>query len=697
MRYAITDENIQKAVGSTCEYLETNSVDRRTAKRWTLLMEQLLLLYREQDGAAWFSVTCTRRRWHVRVRLRVDGAKHDHLTSGEDLLVEKLLADPAPIWRYGGGRNTVTFETAVPVPGIWNLRFLLPYLKKTKWNCAAAILAQIVTIAANILLPIITATLITAITDSELQKILLLAVMLTVGNILCYFFGHLSSVFFVRVYNRLLNDLETDLSRRVFRLEDACIHRVGTGMLIQRMVGDTESVASSFDRITDALATLMKSLGIIIAVGFLSLPLCLFFVFTAVLTSVLEVRRVRKRAQDDRVFRHKRDRYTGFISEMIYGVRDIKLQNSTELFIDKMSRSIREANRANYRMEVGSASRMFARMGIKEICDLILYAGMVGLMVLGDLKPTEALVIFNYNLSVATLGYFIGTFFDYVNTISVSSERIFQILFSPEFREETFGTLWPAEFKGDISFRNVSFTYPQEDLKRQARPILKGIDLDIRSGEKIAIVGRSGAGKTTVFNLLTGLYRPTAGKILIDGTELDALDAAYLRGNISAVSQNPYIFNMTVRENLDLARENISREEMERACKAACIYDDIMAMPLQFDTVLGEGGVRLSGGQRQRLAIARCLLRKTRMILLDEATSALDNETQGVVMDRIGELFADCTVITVAHRLSTIVSSDRILFLSEGKILAEGSHAQLLEQCEAYRQLYRNEWSKQEA
>ena len=333
-------------------------------------------------------------------------------------------------------------------------------------------------------------------------------------------------------------------------------------------------------------------------------------------------------------------------------------------------------------------------MSIKELCDLILYVGMALMLHSGSLRPAEALIIFNYNLSISSFGGFIGSFFDYINTISVSSERIFQILFSPEFQEEKFGTLCPDGFRGNISFQNVSFAYPQEDLKQPSRRVLNGINMEIRAGEKVAIVGKSGGGKTTIFNLLTGLYLPGSGKILIDGREIRTLSASYLRGNIAAVTQNPYIFNMTVRENLDLAGENISLEEMERACKAACIYEDIMTMPKQFDTVLGEGGIYLSGGQRQRLAIARCVLRKSRMILLDEATSALDNETQGVVIDRIGKLFSDCTVITAAHRFSTIISSDRILFLSGGRIVAEGSHAQLLDSCEEYRMLYQNEWTK---
>ena len=696
MRYTLTDETIGRSVDSIREFLETNSVDRKTARRWTLLIEQLLLLYRENDGAHAFSVQCSRRRGSAEVRLFVEAQKHDYLSDGNDPLIAGILSGiaAAPVWRYRRGCNTVSFRTVIPVPGIWNLRFLLPYLKKSKGYCLLAILMQVFTVAGNIAIPFLTGKLVIAYTDSIVRQILILAALLTLMNVFCYVCAYFSSVFFVKVYNRLLNELETDLSRRIFRLEDACINKFGAGMFIQRMTSDTESVAAGFNNIVEALSVLIRSIGIILAVGFISVPLCLIFVFTAVLTSVLEISRIRKKAQDDRLFRRRKDSYTGFISEMIRGARDLKLQNSTEPFIGKMSQSIREANQANYKMAARSFGRMYFRMSIKEICDLALYAAMAVMILKESLTPASALVVFNYNLSVATVGWYIGSFFDYINTISVSSERIFQILFSPEFREEKFGTLRPDVFRGDVSFRNVSFAYPQEDPKLPEKMVLKEFSTEIRAGEKIAIVGRSGAGKTTIFNLLTGLYRPSSGKILIDGTEYESLDASFLRGNISAVTQNPYVFNLTVRENLDLAGENIPFEEIERACRAACIYDDIMAMPLQFDTVLGEGGVHLSGGQRQRLAIARCLLRKTRMILLDEATSALDNETQGAVVQRIGEMFSGCTVITVAHRLSTIISSDRILFLSEGRILAKGSHAQLLESCGEYRLLYQNERAK---
>ena len=691
MRYTASNENINEAVASASAFMTSNSVSSRETKRLALLIEQLLLLYREQDQGSAFALKCSRRRRRVRIRLRVEAAAHDYLSSGEDLIVAKLLSDltAAARWNYRAGCNMLSFEVAIPVPGIWNLRFLLPYLSKTKCACICAVCAQGCMTAANIVIPILTAKLITAYTDSEIVQILVLAAVLMLCGVFCYFCEYLSHHFFVKVYNRLLNELETDLSRKVFRIQDACISKHGTGMFIQRMVSDTESVAAGFNNIAEALSTLVEALGIVIAVGIISLPLCLFFIFTAALTSVLEVRRIRRKAQDDREFRTQRDHYTGFISEMIHGVRDIKLQNSTDIFIRTMSHTIRDANAANHRLETASAQRVFLRKGVKELCDLVLYAGMALLILTKRLSPASAVIVLNYNLSIASFGWFFGVFLDYVNTISVSSERIFQILFNPEFQEEKFGALHPAEFRGDISIQNVTFAYPSEDPGVKSRPVLKNFNMELRAGEKIAIVGKSGSGKTTIFNLLTGLYRPDSGRILIDGTDYSALSADYIRGNISAVSQNPYIFNMTVRENLDLAGENISIEEMIRACKAACIYDDIMTMPNQFDTMLGEGGIHLSGGQRQRLAIARCLLRKTHMILLDEATSALDNETQSIVIDQIGKLFSDCTVITVAHRLSTIENSDRIFFLSDGRILSEGSHRELLETCEEYRALYR--------
>ena len=204
-------------------------------------------------------------------------------------------------------------------------------------------------------------------------------------------------------------------------------------------------------------------------------------------------------------------------------------------------------------------------------------------------------------------------------------------------------------------------------------------------------MGKSGAGKTTIFNLLCKMYDVDSGSIMIDGVEIKKLDKDSIRGNITIISQNPYIFNMSIKDNLRLVKSNLTNKEMKEACKLACLDEFINSLPDKYDTVIGEGGVNLSGGQKQRLAIARALVQKTEIILFDEATSALDNETQEKIQTAINNMKNEYTILIIAHRLSTIINADRILFLDNGKIVSEGTHEYLLKNCDEYRKLYEAE------
>ena len=191
------------------------------------------------------------------------------------------------------------------------------------------------------------------------------------------------------------------------------------------------------------------------------------------------------------------------------------------------------------------------------------------------------------------------------------------------------------------------------------------------------------------------MYDSYNGTITIDGTDIKNLDKDTIRGNITLVSQSPYIFNMSIRENLRLVKQDLTDEEMKQACKMACLDDYIEQLPQKYDTIVGEGGVTLSGGQKQRLAIARAFVQKTEIILLDEATSSLDNETQLKIQQAIENLQKEYTILIIAHRLSTVRNADSILMLSEGKIIAEGNHSKLLKECKQYRDLYENEIIKE--
>lgn len=190
------------------------------------------------------------------------------------------------------------------------------------------------------------------------------------------------------------------------------------------------------------------------------------------------------------------------------------------------------------------------------------------------------------------------------------------------------------------------------------------------------------------------MYDVQDGEILIEDTNIKELDEDSIRGNITIISQNPYIFNLSIRDNLKLVKEDITDEEMYEACKLACLDKFIESLPNKYDTIVGEAGVVLSGGQKQRLAIARALIQKTKIILFDEATSALDNETQSEIQNAISNLKDEYTILIIAHRLSTIVNCDRIMVLENGKIVEQGSHQELLEKSNTYKMLYRTEMIK---
>ncbi|MDD3110639.1 MAG: ATP-binding cassette domain-containing protein, partial [Eubacteriales bacterium] len=239
----------------------------------------------------------------------------------------------------------------------------------------------------------------------------------------------------------------------------------------------------------------------------------------------------------------------------------------------------------------------------------------------------------------------------------------------------------PQSMKGDIRFEGVSFSYDGE------RDILKDISFSLSSGRTVAIVGPSGAGKSTIISLLLRLFDVTAGRITVDGTDIRKLDLNFLRENIGLVTQDTYLFNASIRDNLLYARPGANQAELEDACIKANIHDSIKTLPRGYDTQVGNRGLKLSGGEKQRLSIARVLLKDPVVTVFDEATSSLDSISESLIQQAVRPMLDQRTSIVIAHRLSSVLAADEILVLKEGRIVQQGAHSALLRQGGLYRQL----------
>ena len=267
-------------------------------------------------------------------------------------------------------------------------------------------------------------------------------------------------------------------------------------------------------------------------------------------------------------------------------------------------------------------------------------------------------------------------------------ERIFAYFDLPVEIESKVEALIPREIRGELRFENVDFAYSSD------KPLLQDVTFTVPPRNMTAIVGASGAGKSTITNLLMRLYDVDGGSISIDGLDIRDLDLNFLRSNIGMVTQDAYLFNGSIRENLLYARADATEEELIAACREANIFDLIETLPQGLDTVVGNRGIKLSGGEKQRLSIARVILKDPAIIIFDEATSALDSISEGLIQEAIEPLLKGRSSLVIAHRLSTILAADQILVMDDGRIVQQGTHGDLIEEYGVYRALYEAQFKK---
>jgi len=566
-----------------------------------------------------------------------------------------------------------------------NMKKVYKYGKKYKKSLIYQIICCIIFITFNIILPIITAKQLVYITDKLFGQLIIATIMVLIINIIT----HLFRVFLRRntqiFFRGTTRDLQIALGKEILKIEVSEIDKNSTGTFVQRLGSDTDELSRIFTMGMGHLTGILTDIGIFVAVFIINKKVFMFYVLASCILTLIHLIKVKKVGEKDIIFRKQRDKTSSLSTELIRGVRDIKMLNAKKSFMNNLEENINDLSQKQFNMRNVEMDYNCLVGIVQSISEFLLIIILIYLINKDTLLIANAIVLFSYRHNLLTnLMQKTGDLLTELKSFNISSKRVFSILENKEFKKEKFGKKHLKKVNGTFEFKKVHFGYNQNE-------VLKGLSFKVNANETVAFIGKSGAGKTTIFSLLCKLYDINDGQIKIDNVDIKELDEESIRNNITIISQNPYIFNMSINDNLKLVKENITEEEIKRACKLACLDEYIESLPDKYDTVVGEGGVTLSGGQRQRLAIARAFIQETAIILFDEATSALDNETQAKIQQAINNLKENYTILIIAHRLSTIINSDRILVIDDGKIVGEGNHKKLLKTNKIYKKLYESE------